>query len=208
VGLIIPVRVLEYLRLAWRYREDPWYVKFLAGKTVLDVGSGNGLFVSKDPARFVGIDVNEALVERCRQRELNVRCMSALKLDFPDNTFDAVHASQFIEHLAPSDAAAFLAESARVLKRGGVIFITTPGVKNVWGTFSHVRPYPPSAFEKLLSKSVENYLDGRRLELVMEGYWGARRYYPGKLRRVIGQLIDLLWPPGDPIGWTIVLKKI
>jgi 2-polyprenyl-3-methyl-5-hydroxy-6-metoxy-1,4-benzoquinol methylase len=201
------MRVLEYLRLAWRYRADPFYTKYLAGLRVLDVATGAGEFVSKDPVRFVGIDIDHNLVSHCRNKGLNVHCMDALALCFPEESFDAVHAAQFIEHLAPVDAIRFLRAAARTVKVGGIVFLTTPGVNNVWGTFSHIRPYPPSAFIKLLGKPVENYMRGEELELELEGYWGTRFYFRNRAVAMVSCVLDLLLPPRDVIGWTIILRK-
>jgi SAM-dependent methyltransferase len=201
------MNLIKYLRLAWQYRADPLYIEYLAGRKVLDVGAGSGDFVGKNPSSFIGIDVDATLVEICKGKGLNVQQMNALSLDFPDGGFDAVHASQFIEHLAPADAVRFLAEAARVLRPNGVVFLTTPGVKNVWGTFSHVRPYPPDAFVKLLESSTENYLRKQKLELTMERYWGNRFYFKNPIITLLSRVFDLIWPPRDPIGWTIILRK-
>jgi SAM-dependent methyltransferase len=201
------MNALEYARLAWRHRTDPLYVKYLAGRSVLDVGAGAGEFVGKDPVRFVGIDIDSKLVEICRAKGLRVQRMNALTLDFPDGSFDAVHAAQFIEHLGPAEAAIFLGEAARVLRSDGVVFLTTPGVRNVWNTFSHVRPYPPAAFVKLLASPTENYLKAEEFGLTIEGYWGNRFYFRNRILVFLSRVFDLLWPPRDPIGWTIVLRK-
>lgn len=200
--------LLEYIRLGWRYRQNPFFVKYLVGRKVLDVGVGEGLFVAQDPDRFTGIDIDMYLVEKCQQKGLNVQLMSAFKLDFPNDTFDAVHASQLIEHFTPSDATLFLCEASRVLKPTGIIYLTTPGVRNVWNTFSHIRPYPPMAFKKLLSKNTEGYLRGQSINLVLEGYWGNRFYFSRSFLNYIAGGGDILWPPSNPIGWTIILRKI
>ena len=149
------MNVLEYIQLALAHRADPFYIKYLAGRRVLDIGAGKGDFVARDPARFVGIDVESGLVEHCRGRGLDVRVMSALRLEFPDQSFEAIHAAQLIEHFDSNVAAAFLQEASRVLVPGGVIVLTTPGVRNVWDTFSHVRPYTPMALRKLLPEGVK-----------------------------------------------------
>lgn len=51
-------------------------------------------------------------------------------LPFPDNTFDVVYHSQFIEHLSPEKALAFLSECRRILKPEGVLRIVTPDLQN------------------------------------------------------------------------------
>ena len=48
----------------------------------------------------------------------------ALRLPFPDNTFDRVIASEVLEHIPDDDAA--IAELSRVLKPGGTIAVTVP----------------------------------------------------------------------------------
>lgn len=198
---------LEHIRLALRYRQDPLYVKYLRGRKILDVGCGSGELLERDPQNSTGVDINEKFIEGCRQRGLNVFNMSALELDFPNESFDAVHAAQMIEHFTPSDAARFLAGAARVIRPGGVIFMTTPGVKNVWGTFSHVRPYPPQAFRKLLSNKREAYIGELTLPLAFELGLGTRWYSSNKILFFISRAIDILIPSADPIGWTIVLRK-
>jgi len=196
------------MRLALRYRADPFFVKYLQGRRVLDVGAGRGEFLMRDPERFVGVDVDPALVASCRERRLSAFCMSALRLDFPDGSFDAVRAAQLIEHFASMDAARFLKEAARVIRDGGVVFLTTPGIKNVWNTFSHVRPYPPDAFRKLLESDTENYMHGSGgIPLVLEGAWGQRYHFDSRLLTFVSGVLDLLWKPRNPIGWVIVLRK-
>lgn len=201
------MNVVEHFRLALRHRQDPLYVKYLKGRKILDVGCGNGELLKRDPQNSTGIDINEELIERCRHKGLNALSMSALDLKFPDQSFDVVHAAQMIEHFSPPHAAKFLAEAARVIRSGGVIFMTTPGVKNVWGTFSHIRPYPPPAFRKLLSHKTEGYIGDQALPLDLELELGTRWYVSNKRLAVLSRAIDILMPAADPIGWTIVLRK-
>lgn len=199
--------VLEYIRLGLRHKKDPFFVKYLMGKKVLDIGCGRGEFLAREPGNFVGVDIDPSLVSQCQQRGLSAHCMSALALKFPDASFDAVHAAQLIEHFAPADAARFITEAARVLRPGGHLFITTPGVRNVWNTFSHIRPYPPSAIAKLLSSETESYLRDAPPTLEIECVQGYRRYFISRAAMFASSILDLLFPPHDPIGWTIVLRK-
>jgi ubiquinone/menaquinone biosynthesis C-methylase UbiE len=201
------MNVLEYIRLALAHRADPFYVKYLAGRRVLDVGAGEGDFVARDPARFVGIDIAPGLVEHCRARGLDVRLMSALRLDLPDQSFEAIHAAQVIEHFDSNDAAAFLQEMSRVLMPGGAIVLSTPGVRNVWDTFSHVRPYTPTALHKLLAKDTEGYVRDGSIDLVFEGAWGTRRYAANRTLFFLFGVLDFVFKPRNPIGWTMILRK-
>ena len=201
------MNVSEYVRLGLRYRQDPFFVKYLMGKRVLDIGSGRGEFLARDPDNFVGVDVDPLLISQCRQRGLTAHCMNAFELKFPNGSFDAVHAAQLIEHFSPVDASRFLSEVSRVIRPGGCVYLTTPGVRNVWNTFSHIRPYPPDAFRKLLGSDTENYIRESQIDLIYENAWGSRHYFENRAMMFASGVLDLLMPPGNPIGWTIILRK-
>ncbi len=52
------------------------------------------------------------------------------KLPFPDNTFDVIYHSQFIEHLSSEMGLVFMKECNRILKPQGVLRIVTPDLRN------------------------------------------------------------------------------
>lgn len=201
------MNVLEYVHLGLRHRKDPFFMRYLIGKRVLDIGSGRGEFLAREPGNFVGVDVDPSLVSQCQQRGLSAYCMNAFELEFPDGSFDAVHAAQLIEHFSPVDASRFLSEVSRVIRPGGCVYLTTPGVRNVWNTFSHVRPYPPDAFRKLLESDTESYIRESKIDLTYENAWGSRHYFESRVMMFASGVMDLLVPPGNPIGWTIILRK-
>ena len=111
------------------------YVKLPAGGKGLDVGCGSGALTiacaKKNPqASFIGIDrwgreyasYNKALCEKNAVAEdvanVTFRQGDAAKLDFPDESFDAV-TSNYVYHNIPGDRQAYLMETLRVLKKGG-----------------------------------------------------------------------------------------
>lgn len=115
------------------------YVKLPDGGTGLDVGCGNGALTiacaKRNPkASFIGIDrwgreyasYNKPLCESnaCAEGVHNVtfRRGDATKLDFADETFDAV-TSNYVYHNIPGDRQALLLETLRVLKKGGTFAI-------------------------------------------------------------------------------------
>lgn len=99
-----------------------------AGAAVVDLGCKNAAFlndlIKKFPGKIekaVGVDITDRhfnSIPYCHPVELKImNC--AVKLDFPDNTFDLVLASDMLECI--SDKTAFISEINRILKPGGVV---------------------------------------------------------------------------------------
>ncbi|MBR0435633.1 MAG: class I SAM-dependent methyltransferase [Clostridia bacterium] len=115
------------------------HVKLPDGGTGLDVGCGSGALTiacaKRNPnASFVGIDrwgkeyasYNKPLCESNAWAEgvknVTFRRGDATKLDFADESFDAV-TSNYVYHNIPGDRQALLLETLRVLKKGGTFAI-------------------------------------------------------------------------------------
>jgi 2-polyprenyl-6-hydroxyphenyl methylase/3-demethylubiquinone-9 3-methyltransferase len=125
---------IALLRAESRAR-NPWIAATLLaqrgrGAKVLDVGCGGG-FVANDLAAG-GFDVTglDASTESLRiaaghDRTGRVRYQvgDALALPYPDGSFDAVCAMDFLEHVG--EPARVIAEAGRVLRRGGLFFFHT-----------------------------------------------------------------------------------
>jgi ubiquinone/menaquinone biosynthesis C-methylase UbiE len=99
------------------------------GLDLLDVGCGPGtitvdLAARVAPGRVVGIDASDDVIAQARQLEADGVAFSTgdvYALDFPDESFDVVHAHQVLQHLAEPVAA--LREMRRVLRPGGVLAV-------------------------------------------------------------------------------------
>ncbi|MFD4571007.1 class I SAM-dependent methyltransferase [Streptomyces sp. NPDC058417] len=99
-------------------------------RTLLDVGCGTGIvtrrLAARDGLSVTGVDLTSAMIRRAAVRLPGavVRADSR-RLPFRDGEFDAV-TSVWLLHLAATDAdaAAIVAECARVLRPGGV-YVTT-----------------------------------------------------------------------------------
>ncbi len=115
------------------------YVKLPAGGKCLDVGCGSGALAiavaKRNPrASVVGIDrwgkeyasFSKTLCERNAQAEkatnTSFRQGDATRLEFPDETFDAV-TSNYVYHNIPGDRQRYLLETLRTLKKGGTFAI-------------------------------------------------------------------------------------
>ncbi len=57
--------------------------------------------------------------------------LSKEKLDFPDNSFDAVNTNHVFEHLTPQEGEEFALEIKRVLKPGGIFRISVPDLEDI-----------------------------------------------------------------------------
>jgi len=103
------------------------------GKRVLDVGCLGGKFsklIQEQNNEVWGVEINPQAAARAESLGIRVKVADAEEgLPFPDQSFDAVHAGELIEHLY--DTKHFFSEVARVLRPGGVFLFTTPNLNSL-----------------------------------------------------------------------------
>lgn len=130
------------------------------GQAVLDIGCGEGYGANVLSARsgiVVGCDVSLETVEhaRDRYRAPNIRWLvcDAQRLPFRGEAFDVVSSLQVIEHLTDTDA--HLAGVARVLKPGGLHYVTTPNIDRMGEAERdnpfHLRDFAADEFRRALA---------------------------------------------------------
>ncbi len=109
-----------------------WAARFVAGRRVLDLGSGEGFgaaILADTAERVVGIEIDERTVEHSTLNyageKIEFHLGDARDLSrFEDDSFDVVVAFETIEHV--DDHERVLEEIGRVLTSDGVLAISTP----------------------------------------------------------------------------------
>lgn len=109
--------------------------EWISGKDILDSGCGPGRYVellrSLSPRRIIAFDQGPLLVDALRRRFGGDPTVAVLRgtcetLAFRDESFDFVISNGVLHH-TPSDLRTMLADHARVLRRGGVMFVMLVG---------------------------------------------------------------------------------
>ncbi|MEK7466868.1 MAG: methyltransferase domain-containing protein [Planctomycetota bacterium] len=110
------------------------------GERILEVGVGTGACIPlfPDSVHFTGIDLSQGMLDEAKIRKqkaewnhVRLMKMDATKLDFPDDSFDAVLAAYFITTVP--DPRAVVQEMKRVCRRGGrLVFVNHFMAPNVF----------------------------------------------------------------------------
>jgi 2-polyprenyl-6-hydroxyphenyl methylase/3-demethylubiquinone-9 3-methyltransferase len=190
------------------------------GKVVVDVGVGGGYvsgLLARRGARVVGIDIarNALLAGRAHhaqqpwaKNEAFVEA-SAVRLPVADESVDVASCTDVLVHVPPGlgGPAAAIAEMARVLKPGGVLWFST--VNSTWLArfvlitlgedllgFVHKGTHEPSTF--LSPSTMRRLLDENGLELVAAegvGPTGLARGAQGRVTLTMGRLptTQVMW---------------
>jgi len=103
-----------------------------AGQSLLDIGCGPGtitvdLATVVAPGRVIGVDHAPGILEKARQAAAEAGLADRIEfaeadvhaLDYPDDSFDVVHAHQVLQHVG--DPVQALREMRRVCRPGGIV---------------------------------------------------------------------------------------
>lgn len=128
--------------------------KLIKSKNILDIGCGTGYGTIG-----TGIDIDsEAIAYAKSHFKANYVVGNATKLPFEKECFGAVTSFETIEHIKDYDK--YLSEITRVLKKDGLLILSTPRKNGPSNSPYHVREYSFSELNNLLKlyfKSVKIY---------------------------------------------------
>ncbi len=121
--------------------------KYVTGKTVLDIACGEGYgsnLLAKHAKKVIGMDISgEAVTNASRkyagETNLEFRQGSCVNISFESGYFDVVVSFETIEHLAEHDK--MLDEIKRVLKKDGILIISSPNRKTYTDDPGHKNEY-------------------------------------------------------------------
>jgi O-antigen biosynthesis protein len=151
-----------------------WAARLLAGRRVLDLGSGEGFgaaMLAREARAVLGIDVDPLAVEHARENYgragLEFDVGSALDLSaLAAGSFGAVVAFEMIEHVSEHER--LLDEVARVLAEDGLLIVSTPDRERYSAAAGQVNEF----HERELTVAEFRALLGSRFEHV--ALWGQR----------------------------------
>jgi malonyl-CoA O-methyltransferase len=145
------------------------YFGDLTDRHVLDVGCGKGRFArvlrEQNPRAVIcGLDISEAMLA-CVPAGIDVVSGSMTELPFAASAFDAVYATESLEHAVEIERA--VDEMCRVLKPGGRLVIIDKNAEH-WGRFK------TPAWEKWFTRDELETMLRKRCETVSSeflSYW-------------------------------------
>lgn len=97
--------------------------------SILDIGAAEGAMLSLIKKEFpmvecIGLEYSQELIDLNQDENIKIIQGDAQNLPFKDNSFDIAIATAVIEHL--SQPALMLKEAYRVLRKNGLLILTTP----------------------------------------------------------------------------------
>lgn len=150
---------------------------------LLDVGCDDGTLTLKlakiiGTSNISGVEIVPDQAEKAARYNIKVKSFDLNdKFDWPDNTFDVVHANQVIEHLYNSDN--FLSEIYRTLKPDGYAIISTENASSWCNIFASVMGWQIFSLTNISTKkrNIGNPLAIHRDEQPAPPSWNHVRIY-------------------------------
>lgn len=147
-----------------RERQSDYLDEFREAAPVLDVGCGRGEFLEllrEAGVEARGIDLDEDMVEHCREEGLEVERAEALAYleGLEDGSLGGIFSAHLVEHLSPAALVRLLELAVAKLRRGGIFVAETPNplsllaLANFSADLSHERPIHPATLEFLVRQA-------------------------------------------------------
>lgn len=106
----------------------------LAKKTILDVGCGYGWFelnaISRGASKICGVEITnddlKTVKKNIKDKKFEAKIGSAIDIPYRDSSFNTVVCWEVIEHIPKNTEMKMFKEVNRILKKGGVFYLSTP----------------------------------------------------------------------------------
>ncbi|HEY3762098.1 MAG TPA: class I SAM-dependent methyltransferase [Verrucomicrobiae bacterium] len=155
---------------------------------ILEIGCSSGQFMAqlrqKGYQNVTGIDISEKAVKLCQDAGLAASVMDAQQLDFPDQSFDLITASDVLEHLKDEKAA--LQEWCRVLKPGGIVLIFVPAFMFLWSKHDVANRH----YRRYRLAELKQALDANGFVVERSSYWNFSLFLPIATVRSVKRLFE------------------
>jgi len=110
--------------------------KYIKSKKVLDIACGSGygceILLKKGAKYVIGSDISEETIDYAKKhyqkKDIEFITNDIKKLDFSDEEFDCIVSFETLEHV--KDQEVVITELKRVLKKGGILIISTPNLES------------------------------------------------------------------------------
>ncbi|MBU1136566.1 MAG: class I SAM-dependent methyltransferase [Nanoarchaeota archaeon] len=166
-------------------------------KKILDVGCATGVFLDickKHCWDCYGIDISKYATEYARKKfKVKTKAGDLINAKYKDNFFDVVFMSFFIEHVSNPDE--IIKESKRILKKGGILFVSTINEDSLLNLFAdiiykislgvikkpvellharhHLTHFSEKDIVKIIEKNNFKILDVKKLDLPTDNFGGG-----------------------------------
>ncbi|GEM_PF-5025286 len=142
------------------------------GKRLLDLGTASGYFLdvaSKNGYLAEGIDLNISSVEEGRLRGRKIKKSDLLNSSYPAESFDAVTAFDFFEHLPEKALKENLMMIKKILSEKGVLAVITVNTASWWAKIFGKKWHtwlPPEHISYFNYKNIRLFLENNGFEIL------------------------------------------
>ncbi len=176
--------------------------EIVSGKIVLDIASGSGYgtkMIARSAKKVFGVDVSAESIEYAKQhfgsKNIEYICGDGESIPLADASVDVVVSFETIEHI--KDYKTFMKEVSRVLKKDGLLLLSTPNdLEFAEGNHYHLHEFEEAELTDLIKQHFKN------VKMYFQGDWVYSALLPAKRMSVESEttfpLPTLQLAPKDP----------
>lgn len=129
-----------------RFEKSLDLIKSVKPKKVLDAGCGDGFFAEKIKnilqTEVVGVDISQGAIDAAIAKGITAKRVNLeSNLPFDNEYFDLIYCGEVVEHIVNTDK--MLKEFNRILKKEGVLVLSTPNLACWYNRFLLLLGYQP-----------------------------------------------------------------